>query len=43
MPVLTESQGVHDFDFFFGSWRVHHRRLGTTWETNWVMDFDRFA
>jgi len=23
----TEPSGVHDFDFFVGRWRVHHRRL----------------
>jgi hypothetical protein len=22
-----DTDGVHDFDFFMGSWRVHHRRL----------------
>lgn len=22
-----DRDGSHDFDFFFGSWRVHHRRL----------------
>jgi hypothetical protein len=27
-PQATEhGNGVHDFDFFFGRWRVHHRRL----------------
>ena len=27
-PGLPETgSGAHDFDFFFGSWRVHHRRL----------------
>jgi hypothetical protein len=23
----TRDEGVHDFDFLFGSWRMHHRRL----------------
>jgi hypothetical protein len=23
----TSASGSHDFDFFFGEWRVHHRRL----------------
>jgi hypothetical protein len=27
MTVTTEISGAHDFDFFFGSWRVRHRRL----------------
>lgn len=25
--MKDESDGVHDFDFFTGSWSVHHRRL----------------
>jgi len=25
--IEAESGGVHDFDFFAGRWRVHHRRL----------------
>lgn len=24
---MTDSSGISDFDFLFGSWRVHHRRL----------------
>jgi hypothetical protein len=23
----SASPGVHDFDFYFGRWQVHHRRL----------------
>lgn len=26
-PQTTASDAVHDFDGFFGTWRVHHRRL----------------
>ena len=25
--VANAAAGVHDFDFFVGRWRVHHRRL----------------
>ena len=25
--MKADTDGVHDFDFFMGSWRVHHRRL----------------
>ena len=28
MPTTTEPRSaVHDFDFYMGSWRIHHRRL----------------
>jgi hypothetical protein len=36
--MQTENDGRHDFDFFVGNWRVHHRRLreilkgSTDWE-----------
>lgn len=26
-PAAAAASGVHDFDFFLGNWRVHHRRL----------------
>jgi hypothetical protein len=26
-PSIEPGRAVHDFDFFMGSWRVHHRRL----------------
>jgi hypothetical protein len=26
-PTANPGSGVHDFDFYFGKWRVHHRRL----------------
>jgi len=25
--MKADTDGVHGFDFFMGSWRVHHRRL----------------
>lgn len=27
LPAAAAAPGVHDFDFFLGNWRVHHRRL----------------
>lgn len=27
MPDAQDGSAVHDFDFYLGSWRVHHRRL----------------
>lgn len=27
MRASQSESGLHDFDFFIGSWRVHHRRL----------------
>jgi hypothetical protein len=36
--IIEPGPAVHDFDFYFGTWRVHHRRLvsrlagGDTWE-----------
>jgi len=26
-PPADPTSAVHDFDFYFGTWRVHHRRL----------------
>lgn len=26
-PTADPGSGVHDFDFYMGKWRVHHRRL----------------
>ncbi|NKJ19715.1 DUF1579 domain-containing protein [Dyella sp. SG609] len=26
-PAAAAASGAHDFDFFLGNWRVHHRRL----------------
>jgi hypothetical protein len=26
-PTIEPGPAVHDFDFYIGSWRVHHRRL----------------
>ena len=26
-PTADPESGVHDFDFYMGKWRVHHRRL----------------
>ena len=26
-PAQGNLQGLHDFDFFFGEWRAHHRKL----------------
>jgi hypothetical protein len=26
-PIVEPGPAVHDFDFLFGTWRVHHRRL----------------
>jgi len=26
-PAVEQRSGVHDFDFYMGSWRIHHRRL----------------
>jgi hypothetical protein len=26
-PIAEPGSGVHDFDFYMGKWRVHHRRL----------------
>lgn len=27
LPAAAATAGIHDFDFFLGNWRVHHRRL----------------
>ncbi len=26
-PTIEPGSAVHDFDFYWGKWRVHHRRL----------------
>ena len=41
LPATEGNQGVRDFDFFFGRWRVHHRRLKERLTDNhdWV-DFE---
>jgi hypothetical protein len=37
--TTSQSDGQHDFDFLFGSWRVHNRKLADTTDracTEWV-------
>jgi len=43
-PTVTRRDGQHDFDFWFGSWRVHNRRLlhPLTGSNTWV-EFDGTA
>jgi hypothetical protein len=38
MPAVTEQTGQHDFDFFFGTWKYHLKRLvhPLTGSTTWV-------
>ena len=37
-PAAASIEGVNDFDFLFGRWRVHHRRLDRrlVGETRWT-------
>jgi hypothetical protein len=35
-PALAERDGSHDFDFLFGTWKVHNRRLSKSSGSNEV-------
>ena len=39
--IAEDVSGVHDFDFLFGDWQVHHRRLKErlAGSTEWI-EFD---